>query len=150
MGSILTLLKLGMGVSYDGLKSELISESERGIWKAGKRCPDIYLSQTREDPRRLYSMLSYGKFLVLMIGGKQGCRCCFKDICAYLTLLPQKPGRENESCNSGSTVTEEHIFSSEVVTEDQKFVVVVRPDMYIGYVGDGDGWKEYLATVYVH
>lgn len=142
-----------MGVAYDGLGSELISESERGIWKAGKRCPDIYLrGPGKEDAtKRLYSMLSYGKFVILVVGGQQGFRCYFQDICTYLTLLPDRPGKEARGeCHETNTSLGDHVFVSEVVTEDQEFVVIVRPDMYIGYVGDGDGWKSYLANVYMH
>lgn len=139
-----------MGVAYDGLDSELISESERGIWKAGKRCPDIHLSQTGEETKCLYSMVSYGKFLILTIGSWQGCRCCFKDICTHFTLLPERPRQENDNSHALTASPGDYSFSSDVVTEDQSFVVVVRPDMYIGYVGDGYGWKDYLANVYVH
>ena len=139
-----------MGVSYDGLGSELISESERGIWKAGKRCPDIYLSQSGSDTMRLYSMLSYGKFVVLAIGGPQGCHGHFTDVCTHLTLLPDASREKHANGYSKEAPTEEKIFSSDVVTDDQTLVVVVRPDMYIGYVGDGEGWKEYLASVFMH
>lgn len=137
---------LGMGVSYDGLGSELITESERGIWKAGKRCPDIYLTRVgKKDPERLYSLVSYGRFLIFTIGGQQSDHS-FSDISTYFTLLPEK----TEGASTTDTVVEDGVFSSDVVSGGERFVVVVRPDMYIGYVGDGDAWKEYLAEVYVH
>ena len=140
-----------MGVSYDGLGSELISESERGIWKAGKRCPDIYLSRVGGNTKRLYSMLSYGKFVVLSIGGRQGCHRYFADVCTHLTLLPGVSRQEDANGHSeGAPPVECNIFSSDVVVEDQDFVVVVRPDMYIGYVGEGEGWRDYLAIIFTH
>ena len=138
-------------MSYDGLGSELISESERGIWKAGRRCPDIYLSQAGGDTKRLYSMLSYGKFLVLAIGTRQGCHRYFTDVCTHFTLLPEVPAQGEANGHSKKTSVEDNVFSSDIVTKDDTFVVVIRPDMYIGYVGDGtEDWKKYLADVFVH
>ena len=140
-----------MGVAYDGLGSELISESERGIWKAGRRCPDIYLSQAGNDTKRLYSILSYGKFLVIAVGARQGCHRYFTDLCTHLTLLPAVSTREEANGDSDKTPAEENIFSSDIVAQDDAFVVIVRPDMYIGYVGVGEEeWRKYLADVFTH
>ncbi|KAH9905170.1 FAD binding domain-containing protein [Xylariomycetidae sp. FL2044] len=141
----------GMGVSYDGLKSELVVESERGIWKAGKRCPDIYLRRPgAAEPQRLYSMVSYGKYLLLTIGGaKEGCQCGFKDQCVRLTLLP--PAGSSAPVNGHTQGGDERVFTSDVISEaDGKYVVVIRPDMYVGYVGEGDGWKGYMGRVFRH
>ncbi|KAI1472619.1 FAD binding domain-containing protein [Daldinia caldariorum] len=139
----------GMGVSYDGIGSELIEDSEQSIWKAGKRCPDIQLVRDGTNEMiRLYSIALYGNYLVLFVGGSEVVQS-FRDICTYLILRTgtseQTP---TDGYNNGSQ-DEVRIFSSDAVTIDDNFTVVVRPDMYIGYVGKGDGWKQYLGQLYV-
>ena len=90
---------------------------------------------------RLYSIVEYGKYLVLSIGGslEEGSTSSFKDIARVLALLPA------EAAASPSTG---EAFRSGLIGPDESFTVVIRPDMYIGYVGDGNGWKDYLATVF--
>lgn len=134
-----------MGVSYDGTNSELIHESGTGLWTAGKRCPDLDLKPPGLDqPKRLYSMVEYGQYLVLSVGARQqeGDRARFKDLCKYLTLLPGGT-LQTDAAETG-------VFVSDHVAADDRLVVVVRPDMYIGYVGEGEGegWKGHMAEVF--
>ncbi|KAI5861029.1 FAD binding domain-containing protein [Durotheca rogersii] len=146
----------GMGVSYDGLGSELIVESEQGIWKAGKRCPDIRLTHIATgEAKRLYSTVTYGKYLILALGRERNLEKRFGDLCTYFTLLPSSSTRAETSGDDTKQETETEreagagVFSSEVVAVADDFVVVVRPDMYIGYIGRGDGWRDYLEQLYV-
>lgn len=130
-----------MGVSYDDMGSELISESERGIWKAGKRCPDLLLQRPEEDhPRRLYSRIDYGRYLVLAVGNERKHETSWGGIATHFELLPEDSVVKDDS---GTT------FTSELVSTEDKFTVVVRPDMYIGFVGEGDGWMDYIREVFV-
>ncbi|KAJ4397584.1 hypothetical protein N0V93_001816 [Gnomoniopsis smithogilvyi] len=118
----------GMGVSYDGLGSELITESENGLWKAGKRCPELFLRRSGDEKTtRLYSMLDYGKHLILSIGGsgQHDYQGKLSGPAIHLRLLP--PGSHSET-------PDDTVFISELVHPDDDFVVVVRPDMYIGEV----------------
>lgn len=118
----------GMGVSYDGLGSELITESEKGLWKAGKRCPELFLKRSRvEETIRLYSMLNYGNYLVLSIGGSghHEYKGELSGPSTPLRLLP--PGSASES-------SDDSVFTSELVSSDDHFTVIVRPDMYISEV----------------
>ncbi|KAL1641858.1 hypothetical protein SLS61_009965 [Didymella pomorum] len=39
----------GMGVQYSGLESPLVRESEHGVWKAGYRVPDLWLSNSEGE-----------------------------------------------------------------------------------------------------
>ncbi|KAI8960216.1 FAD binding domain-containing protein [Daldinia sp. FL1419] len=138
----------GMGVSYDGIGSELIADSERGIWKAGRRCPDIQLCRDgTEEVLRLYSIISYGKYLVLFIG-RSGTAQSLGDVCTYFVLRDRNSVQDPTNGHGNGLQGEAHVFSSDVVTAEDDFTVVVRPDMYIGYVGNGDGWKQYLGQVY--
>lgn len=133
-----------MGVSYDEVGSELIHVSSRGLWIAGKRCPDIELTPVAgasQEAPRLYSIVEYGEYLVLSIGGplEEGSTAGFEDITRVLTLLP--------TSSDASQPTGE-AFRSGLIGPDESFTVVIRPDMYIGYVGGGNGWRDYLATVF--
>lgn len=118
----------GMGVSYDGLGSELITESEKGLWKAGKRCPELFLKRSGvEETIRLYSMLNYGNYLILSIGGSghHEYKGELSGPSTQLRLLP--PGSASES-------SDDSVFVSELVGSDDDFTVIVRPDMYISEV----------------
>ncbi|KAI1396940.1 FAD binding domain-containing protein [Hypoxylon fuscum] len=140
----------GMGVSYNGVGSKLITESEQGIWKAGQRCPDIWLTNARtNETMRIYSMVQYGRYLVLSIGTQWDTEAWFKDICSYLTLVPTSSSKVGTDSRSHGFSDENNTFSSDLVDIEDDFVVVVRPDMYIGYVGEGVGWRTYLEQLYV-
>lgn len=133
-----------MGVSYDAVGSELVTESEKGLWKAGKRCPELFLKRHGDEQTiTLHSMLDYGKFLILSIEGEvqYDHKAHTRKNTSHFTILP-----------SASTVegSKDGVFTSEVVLPDEEFVVVVRPDMYIGYVGQDNGWQDYLAEVFLH
>ncbi|KAI1455481.1 FAD binding domain-containing protein [Annulohypoxylon moriforme] len=139
----------GMGVSYDGVGSELIVESERGIWKAGKRCPDIWLTPIGSNSAtRLYSVISYGKYLVFFLG-ESDVQALFGNICTHFILRPSDAAQPGTNGYNKGSNNQAGVFSSDVVAPEDNFVVVVRPDMYIGYVGEGDGWKGYLEQFYV-
>lgn len=139
----------GMGVSYDGAGSPLIKESTRGIWTAGRRCPDVWLkTSTEEEPKRLYDLVAgkYGKHLVLKIGQQSNGSALpdgLQDVARLFGVAPHK-AETRTTIPEDSSSTEES-FTAEWVGDDDDFTVVVRPDMYIGYVDQGDGWKEYLA-----
>lgn len=115
-----------MGVSYDGLGSELITESEQGLWKAGKRCPELFLERPGDKQTlRLYSMFDYGKYLILSIGGSGQHE--------YHGKL-SSPATHLRLLSPGSASADDTAFISELVNPDDDLVVVVRPDMYIGEV----------------
>lgn len=147
----------GMGVSYDGISSPLVTESAAGIWKAGRRCPDIELfsssCQTQANPERLYSLVTYGRYLVLMIGGKENRSDVglgrFKDAASLFYIGPHRggPGQGNATEKITDSTVEPLHFSADFVSNSDSYTVVVRPDMYIGYVGQGDHWVQYLSDL---
>jgi phenol 2-monooxygenase (NADPH) len=130
-----------MGVAYDGMPSALLAESEQGIWKAGRRCPDIYLNVPRSiESRRLYSSVSYGRFLVISIGGLQDTSLRrFQDVTTPFHLFPS---------NEVPADADEKTFGSDIAIPGEKFVVVVRPDMYIGCVGSEAAASAYLSSIF--
>lgn len=134
-----------MGVSYDGSGSPLIEESTHDIWTAGRRCPDVYLLPSgQQEPKRLYEVLAgqYGKHVVLKIGGDGKSPASADSLNGVARLFKVAPHSAEGRTTGDADVVE---FSAEWAKEDDEFVVVVRPDMYIGYVGQGEGWKQYLA-----
>lgn len=132
-----------MGVAYDGLGSSAVIESNQGIWTAGKRCPDILISRVggQDAEKRLYSQVPYGKFLILHLGAARAPQARFEDEAVHFTLLPQGTQHEGSDDQKETWFSDEQIFPSEVVSGESNLVVVVRPDLYIGYVGDGDWLK---------
>lgn len=136
---------LGMGVSYDGTGSDLIRSSEHDIWKAGKRCPDLVLFELgAELPRRLYSIVPYGKFLILQMGDQPCRRHLPEGMSVYLSIrgAARVDGQllcQDETAGPG--------FYSEIVQQGDSYIVVVRPDMYVGYVGNEVGVDRYMSEV---
>lgn len=137
-----------MGVSYDGIESALISESECGIWKAGKRCPDLELFQPASElPQRLYSKVPYGKFLILQIGDIPCRRHLSKDVVTYFTIRSPSDDTPSSATETEADKSEFDGFRSENVKQGESFLAVIRPDMYVGYVGDEAGADKYLSDI---
>ncbi|KAH6645021.1 FAD binding domain-containing protein [Truncatella angustata] len=137
----------GMGVSYDGAGSVLIRASAKGIWTAGKRCPDLDLFELgSEQPQRLYSITRYGRFLILQVGNNHSPKHLFKDVADYHTVVALEDG----SLSKQRGVDEDAIlqFRSAHVTYGDAFVVVVRPDMYIGFVGAEADADHYMSSIF--
>lgn len=156
----------GMGVAYDEVGSELISETisktaEKtpghqlaSCWVPGRRCPDLNLIPAApggsQQGSRVYSLVEYGKYVVFLFGQANLETDTTSSVGANATfykVLP--PGTTTTVPKKGVyTVAEPDVAGS---SETDSFVVVVRPDMYIGYVGEGAadaGWKSYLAEVF--
>lgn len=143
---------LGMGVSYDGIGSALIRESSFGIWKAGHRCPDVYLTPALETgARRLYSVLSrgYGQHLILRIGQHDGTSRGgsgeSKAGDSRVRTIRVAPRGASEGGKDAAVSPDAAGFWADWVRPGDAHVVVVRPDMYVGYVGTDEGATEYLS-----
>ncbi|WEW55603.1 hypothetical protein PRK78_001034 [Emydomyces testavorans] len=134
----------GMGVGYHDLGSPAIRESEVGIWKAGRACPDIPLTVPgASEAQYLYSMVTYGKYLVLVAGHHGSHFNSFTDLVRWLRILPIVE-EQNYHLNGESASS----YFADVVKEGENYAVVVRPDMYIAYAGTAEGAAEYLAEFF--
>lgn len=139
----------GMGVAYDGAGSELVRAGGReglACWTAGRRCPDLPLVGSDGLESRVYSLAEYGKFSVILFGrdnleAETSWPAVSK--AAFYKVLPAGSPALTEAPTKGIWSVAEP-----VVGQDDNFTVVVRPDMYIGFVGEGDSWKSYLAGVF--
>ncbi|KAF7594817.1 hypothetical protein BBP40_008147 [Aspergillus hancockii] len=139
----------GMGVSYAST-TPLVVDSSYGDFVAGHRCPDIWLTrlpatsshvQVDEPSRtRLYEVSEYGKFLVLFLGTKKPASF------VQAIELQQKVEIWHLHNQEQRLTTLTHEYRAEWVEDDDGAIVVVRPDMYIGYVGKD--WAQYLASVF--
>ncbi|UKZ82980.1 hypothetical protein TrVFT333_010781 [Trichoderma virens FT-333] len=135
----------GMGVAYDTMGSPIVEESEYGIWKAGRRCPDVVLSKPDSDGDIwLYSQVTYGKYLILAIGDHPEQALAHEDVAVLFNILPS-------SATADSVVTSKvRTFTADWAGADESYAVVVRPDMYIGYVGaDIESCQRYLDRLFI-
>ncbi|PYH87525.1 monooxygenase [Aspergillus ellipticus CBS 707.79] len=129
----------GMGVAYPPT-TPLVHDSKHGDFTAGHRCPDVWVTElpatshhpTLDEParRRLYELFGYGKFKVLFIGKQDPAAFEAQAIEWQQQVEVWHIHSQNERL---STLI--HEYSADWVTPDEEAVVVVRPDLYVGYVG---------------
>lgn len=131
-----------MGVNYGQFPTPLVQGLEHGIWKPGYRCPDVIISKGSGEAIRLYSNVSYGRFIVLSIGMHLNTESVSASV---YTILPKETA---SGINKYSKSKEcDKTFTADWVKAHTSHVVVVRPDMYIGCVSNGTGdeaWRAYL------
>lgn len=148
---------IGMGVSYAGFDSPLVWESKHGIWTAGCRCPDLVLqSVDGGKSTRIYSEATYGKFMVLFLGIHAGIDLGHRNIAVSYRIYPlDKPAFPNGPAGpraDGPETTEvqgSKTFRADWTSWDDSLAIVVRPDMYVGYVGqDAQSCRVFLDEIY--
>ncbi|CAM1507717.1 Fc.00g045650.m01.CDS01 [Cosmosporella sp. VM-42] len=145
----------GMGVAYNGLGSQLVEGSEHGIWRAGDRCPDVILRKMpQSSPTRLYSEVQYGKFLTLFIGKRgETFPSHASGVVSYIVLptLCSQAGSDEAEQGASDIVSTGQEFTADWASFSDPFVVIVRPDMYIGLVSSPScerSWKVYLDGIF--
>lgn len=143
----------GMGVKYSGLQSSLVVESERGIFRSGERCPDLWLQGTApEGTQRLYQRLVYGRYSLLCINGMADTPAMKVNETRFLIVIPLKPlealrvGVVNEGgCVQGDSKML-RAYGCSWVKKGENYAVLVRPDCYIEYVDEQEKVSQYLKT----
>lgn len=156
------ILSLGMGVSYTGIESPLVVESRIGIWRAGERCPDISLGSPNPSfevcnsaiQKRLYSTVGYGRFILFLVGDQQiqippyglGTGYAFDIIMLLRTGAFPTHTIDFDGIDFSAFFWRVKFWLTEVVGPDDSFAVVVRPDMYIGCVGECATCIKYLDS----
>lgn len=117
----------GMGVSYESSGSPLVQASEHGIWRAGFRCPDMVIKPIAGgEERRLYSEVSYGKYMLLSVGKSSPEATGLDGSVMQYIIVPA----------AASASSSNKTFSGDWVSDEDCFHVVVRPDMYIAFVSE--------------
>lgn len=145
-----------MGVTYP--PSDLLvqgSSTHHALFTPGHRCPDLLLANIHNPlnstaRKRLYSLIWYGKFVVLLLGGNGRWKDVKSD--SYRDLASLWRIRDLQSLGAGVGESEsvyEHEYAADWVKagddDDGGVAVVVRPDLYVGYVGSE--WEGYLGTI---
>ncbi|RGP81179.1 hypothetical protein FLONG3_716 [Fusarium longipes] len=123
----------GMGVNYSDYYTPLVQGSDCGIWRPGYRCPDVLLINDDGETTRLYSNVSYGGFIIIAIGKHIAAESVNASVFAILSQATAN--------GCGGHLNSEHrnkTFTADWVDAESSLVVVVRPDMYVGYVGNSD------------
>jgi hypothetical protein len=129
----------GMGVQYSDMSSPLVRESDHGVWKAGHRAPDLWLSDRDGEAVRLYQKLVYGRYLLVLVGAAR--REVTVEKSEFMTLLrltglkAKNVGVERQE--EGGPEEEQHndAFGCSWVKRGEEYAVVVRPDCYVEFVG---------------
>ncbi|RAH64398.1 monooxygenase [Aspergillus aculeatinus CBS 121060] len=148
----------GMGVSYLP-STPLVKTSSHADFVAGSRCPDLWVTDlppTRlfatevENPEvakwepsmtRLYEIFQYGKFKVFFLGKDAPTTWEHQAV-----RLQQKAEFWNVHASSQRVTSLVYEYQAEWVDDAHEEVVVVRPDLYVGYVGKD--WVQYLEEVF--
>ncbi|OJJ97395.1 hypothetical protein ASPACDRAFT_53633 [Aspergillus aculeatus ATCC 16872] len=148
----------GMGVSYLP-STPLVKTSSHADFVAGSRCPDLWVTSlppTRlfaaavENPEvakwepsktRLYEIFQYGKFKVFFLGKDAPTEWEYQAV-----KLQQKAEFWNVHALSQRVTSLVYEYQAEWVDDAHEAVVVVRPDLYVGYVGQD--WVQYLEEVF--
>ncbi|KAK8108098.1 FAD monooxygenase [Apiospora kogelbergensis] len=152
----------GMGVSYTGIESPLVVESRIGIWRAGERCPDISFGSPNPSfeicnsatRKRLYSTVGYGRFILFLVGDQQiqippyglGTGYALDIIMLLRTGAFPTHTIDFDGIDFSAFFWRVKFWLTEVVGPDDSFAVVVRPDMYIGCVGECATCIKYLDS----
>ncbi|KAF3347306.1 Cutinase 1 [Verticillium dahliae VDG2] len=142
---------VAQGVIDVAATSPLIHDSSVGIWTAGHRCPDLYLMPTLDaEAKRLYSLLSYGRHLILHVGrpesraGGVANRAISDGVARTFRVLPRPEGAEAHADVSPGV----EVFWPNWVRPTDNYVVIVRPDLYVGFVeDDSQEWRNYLSCL---
>ena len=131
-----------MGVAYDDCGSPLVQPSERGMWKAGFRCPDVIISPVNGgEALRLYSEVSYGKYIVLALGGMAAIDVGFSGTVFQLSIVG--------TASSFDNIKRDRVYKAAWVDKEEAFFVVVRPDMYISCVAENlDSCRRHLGMLF--
>lgn len=155
----------GMGIAYDWVGSELIQQPSGDkttsqlppCWVAGRRCPDLHLVPVggQDGGARVYSLAEYGKYIVFLFGEANletdtTTWPAAASNATFYKVLPNAPDTGVVLKKGVYTVSEPAAVADGSGSSSglDSFAVVVRPDMYIGYAGVGDGWKSYLAEIF--
>lgn len=135
-----------MGVNYGDFATPLIQGAGLGIWKPGYRCPDVEMTESSGKTLRLYENVSYGDFIVLAIGRRLPAMSVSAPV---YTILPNGSTNGHLECHQNRDGDKD--FTADWVKNEDSAIVIVRPDMYVGYVGtfEDEAWEEYLDSYLV-
>lgn len=129
-----------MGVNY-AAGTPVLQGSPAGIFAPGRRTPDVYFhAQSNGSGQRLYTIPSYGKFIVLSLGdAAPWTPPADAEWAKFVDTWRVSPVAAAESQSAGNSQTFARMSedgSEKTVDAGTVGYVVVRPDMYTGYAGE--------------
>jgi phenol 2-monooxygenase len=140
-----------MGVYYLA-NTVVVKESKYQEFVAGKRCPDLTVNLlsstedkdlTTESEKRLYALVSYGKFTVLLLGLESGRRVVAENLVQRYEDKAQFWQIHNDDICANIGLLQ---FRADWNHNDEDIAIVIRPDLYVGYTGTE--WQQYLDVVF--
>ncbi|KAG9195153.1 hypothetical protein G6011_273 [Alternaria panax] len=138
----------GMGVAYSEMGSPLVKESARGIFEAGKRCPDLWLQEPGSGHSiRLYQKLRYGRY-TLLLAGKAASAELREGSPEFLSIIRLKPlramgvGLDSVEGNVDEQLDALNALSCSWIKKEDNFAVLVRPDCYTEIAADVESVAE--------
>ncbi|KNG46257.1 FAD/NAD(P)-binding domain-containing protein [Stemphylium lycopersici] len=142
----------GMGVSYSDMVSPLVEESARGIFKAGQRCPDLWLQGPGfGDSTRLYQKLLYGRY-ILLLAGKAASAQVGEGRPEFLSIIRLRPlhamsiGVGDVEKNVDEQVDVLNALHCSWIKRQDDYAVLVRPDCYTEFVADVKSVVQYTEN----
>jgi phenol 2-monooxygenase len=140
----------GMGVQYSNLDSPLVRESEKGVWKAGHRAPDLWLHDKKtQDSIRLYQKMTYGRYMFILVQSTKKIKVTrleFMTMVRLESLRSMGVGMEREAeKDEEKTTLDKEAFGCALVKKGEEYAVLVRPDCYVEFVGEVDEGITYIA-----
>lgn len=134
-----------MGVKYEGLGSPLIWPSSNGIFVAGQRCPDIELTFRDGETKRLYSLIDYGKHVVLSVGPQKPKALPWPEVLHKAEFYHIATASETQKggCEESQGITT--VSAPALGDSGEDYVVYMRPDTYVGFVGSAVDCREHLS-----
>jgi len=140
----------GMGVQYSDLDSPLVRESEKGVWKAGHRAPDLWLHDKKtQDSIRLYQKMTYGRYMLVLVQSARAVKVLRPGFITTLRLdslrslgvgMEREPDKDEEK-----TTCDKEAFGCAWVKKGEEYAVLVRPDCYVEFVGEVDEGIAYVS-----
>lgn len=143
----------GMGVTYSGLNSACVRESEKSVFKAGERCPDLWLQDDAGEDIRLYQKFRYGRYVFLAIGETAHAESTGfdQDLVSIIKVRPLKGmnvGVDNKGRDIDVGSYGKDAFGCSYAKMGESFLVLVRPDCYVEYVGETEEVLRYFKERY--
>ncbi|KAH5396620.1 hypothetical protein HBI47_222160 [Parastagonospora nodorum] len=140
----------GMGVQYSNLESPLVRESEKGVWKAGHRAPDLWLHDKKtQDSIRLYQKMTYGRYMFILVQSTKMIKVTrpeFMTMVRLDSLRSMGVGMEREAeKDEGKTTLAKEALGCALIKKGEEYAVLVRPDCYVEFVGEVDEGITYIA-----
>lgn len=126
-----------------------VSGKDAGPFVPGFRCPDLNLERVDGSTTRLYQVLSYNTFCVLRVNnGDIQIPEEAAPFCDVWDLIVDEKATDGHAEQNGHVVNgnPKRLYYSSAPLPSWVSGIVVRPDAYVGYVGEDA--SKYLSGIF--